>query len=357
MNKNFWKQKKVFIPIGIVIALVCIIIGFMIYYNSSTAAVSDEKDPIVFVVESGESSEVVLNKLAEQDLIKNSFAAKLCMKFNGLSDIKAGNFSLNRSMSTKEILITLNDITKAKDDQIAITFKEGMWAKEVAQLIEDNMGISKETLLNLWNDDDYLRSLMGKYAFLSEDILNTNYKVKLEGYLFPETYMFKKDATVQEITETFLEHFNKIYLKYQGDIEASGYSVQEIITLASVVQYEAAKKSDMDMIAGVFYNRLQEGMMLQSSVTVCYALYDDLTSGEDCEVNTHIESPYNTYLHEGLPIGPILNPGEEAIHAVLNPKDNDYLYFVADVYGDGSVHYAKTLAEHEANVDKYNLRK
>ena len=87
MNKDFWKQKKVFIPVGIVIALVCIVIGFAVYYNTSTAAVSDEKDPIVFVVEPGESSEIVLNKLVEQDLIKNSFAAKLCMKFNGLSEI------------------------------------------------------------------------------------------------------------------------------------------------------------------------------------------------------------------------------------------------------------------------------
>ncbi|MEG0275032.1 MAG: endolytic transglycosylase MltG, partial [Longicatena sp.] len=123
------------------------------------------------------------------------------------------------------------------------------------------------------------------------------------------------------------------------------------------VQYEAAKKSDMDMIAGVFYNRLKQNMPLQSSVTVCYALYDNLTSSDDCEIQTDINSPYNTYQVSGLPIGPILNPGEEAIHAVLNPKDSEYLYFVADIYGDGTVYYAKTLNEQEANIDKYGLRK
>ena len=111
------------------------------------------------------------------------------------------------------------------------------------------------------------------------------------------------------------------------------------------------------MIAGVFQNRMKLGMSLDSSVTVCYALYDDMTSGEDCEVNTHIDSPYNTYKNAGLPIGPILNPGAAAIDAVLHPKDNDYLYFVADIYGDGKVYYAKTLQEQEANIDKYNLRK
>ncbi len=95
---------------------------------------------------------------------------------------------------------------------------------------------------------------------------------------------------------------------------------------------------------------------MESSVTVCYALYEDMTSGEDCEVNTDIDSPYNTYQNEGLPIGPILNPGKDAIQSVLNPKNNDYLYFVADIYGDGTVYYSKTLQEQEANIDKFNLR-
>lgn len=133
--------------------------------------------------------------------------------------------------------------------------------------------------------------------------------------------------------------------------------MQELITFASIVQYEASTKTDMEMIAGVFQNRMKLGMSLDSSVTVCYVLYDDMTSGEDCEVNTHIDSPYNTYKNAGLPIGPILNPGAAAIDAVLHPKDNDYLYFVADIYGDGKVYYAKTLQEQEANIDKYNLRK
>ena len=111
------------------------------------------------------------------------------------------------------------------------------------------------------------------------------------------------------------------------------------------------------MIAGVFFNRLDKDMMLQSSVTVCYALYDDLTSGEDCEVNPDIDSLYNTYKYKGLPIGPILNPGEDAIQAVLHPTKSDYLYFVADVYGDGKVHYAKSYEEQLQNQEKFHLNK
>ena len=187
--------------------------------------------------------------------------------------------------------------------------------------------------------------------------MNAQYKVKLEGYLYPETYSFHKDATAKQITETFLDQFQKTIAPYEADIKKSGMSMQEVITFASIVQYEASTKEDMEMIAGVFQNRLKQGMTLDSSVTVCYALYDDMTSGEDCEVNTHIDSPYNTYKNAGLPIGPILNPGAMAIQAVLHPKANDYLYFVADIYGDGKVYYARTLDEQEANIDKYNLRK
>ena len=131
--------------------------------------------------------------------------------------------------------------------------------------------------------------------------------------------------------------------------------MQQILTLASIVQFESATKSDMKKIAGVFYNRLDDNMKLQSSVTVCYALYDDFKDAQDCEVNTDVDSPYNTYEHKGLPIGPILNPGEDAIDAVLHPTKSDYLYFVADINGDGKVYYSKTLEEHEKKMEELGL--
>ena len=111
----------------------------------------------------------------------------------------------------------------------------------------------------------------------------------------------------------------------------------------------------MKKIAGVFYNRLNEGMKLDSSVTVCYALYDEYEDPTDCEVKTDVDSPYNTYLHSGLPIGPILNPGEQAIKAVLHPTKTDDLYFLADINGDGKVYYSKTLEEHEAKMKELGL--
>lgn len=355
--KKLLKIKKICVALLVVVIVVVVGIGCTLFYSMSLKPASSASEPVSFEVKQGEASGTVVANLKANNLIKNTTVTKLFIKLHGLNDLKAGNFIIDRSWDTAKILEVLNDSKQASADQIKITFKEGMWAKDIAKLLEQKLGISSKELLSLWNNDTYLKELIKKYPFLTKDILNKNYKVKLEGYLFPQTYTFKKDASAKAITTAFLDQFNVIYKKYEVAIKKSNMSVQQIITLASMVQYEASSKADMDMIAGVFYNRLNKDMPLDSSVTVCYALYDKMKSGEDCEVNTQIDSPYNTYQRKGLPIGPILNPGEDAIHAVLYPKKNDYLYFVADIYGDGKVHYSKTLAEQEANIDKYHLRK
>lgn len=351
------KNKKVWFITSIAVGLLIVFLGGFLYYDSLLKSVSKQKDEVVFEIKQGEPQQQILESLEEQEIIKSASAAKICVKLNGLSDMKYGIFNLDRSWDTKQILEALNDVTKAKQDETMITFKEGMWAKDVALTLEKELGVSSKKLISLWNDDDYLNTLIKKYPFLTKDILNEDARVKLEGYLFPETYVFSKDATLEEITETFLDHFQTVYQKYEKDIKDSGQSIHDIIKLASMVQYEASTKQDMELVAGVFYNRLEKGMKLESSVTVCYALYDDLTSGEDCELQYNIDSPYNTYKIEGLPVGPILNPGEDAIAAVLHPKKSDYLYFVADIYGDGKVYYAKTYDEQLKNQEKFNLNK
>lgn len=351
------KNKKILIPA--ILVIICLVIGVTAFsmYTAKLKAPSTTPEKVIFEVKEGEGNASVLDKLEKAGLIQDIQAAKLCMKLQGLNDIKFGVFTLDRSWDTETILENLNDVKKAKQNEVMITFKEGMWAKDIAQSLQHKLGVNAKNLLKLWNDDTYLKELMKTYPFLTKDILNDKTRVKLEGYLFPETYTFAKDADEKEITKTFLDHFQKIYQKYEKDIVSSKFTMHEILTLASMVQYEASTKEDMQLIAGVFFNRLDKDMMLQSSVTVCYALYDDLTSGEDCEVNPDIDSLYNTYKYKGLPIGPILNPGEDAIQAVLHPTKSDYLYFVADVYGDGKVHYAKSYEEQLQNQEKFHLNK
>ena len=274
----------------------------------------------------------------------------------GHQEYYAGFFELNDGMGTGDILSHIGNIENAKTQQVSITIPEGKWAKEIAASISEQFPYTTEEVLATWNDIEYIRTLANDYTFLDPEALsNENYKVKLEGYLFPETYFFDKDATIDEITRTLLNGFETIYEKYKTQFDNSSYSIHQLVSLASVVQFESGSAQEMPTIAQVFYNRLNQQMRLESSVTVCYALYDEFNDPQDCEVRTDIESPYNTYLNDGLPIGPILNPGEEAINAVLNPSPNDYLFFVADIYGDGSVYYSTTYEEHQARMEELGL--
>ena len=355
--KKLSANRKILIPCLIAAILVVLGIGSFVYYNQSLKPVSSKSEEVSFEIQSGEGMSVIISNLKQANLIKSELATKLCSKMSGLENVKAGNFVLDKSWSTKEILEALNDVSLAKGDEVKITFREGIWAKDIAVELENKLGIKAEELIALWNDDAYIKELMKTYSFLTKDVLNDQTRVKLEGYLFPETYTFAKDADAKEVTEIFLDHFQSVYEPIAQDIKNSGMSIHDVVTMASIVQYEASKPEDMKLIAGVFFNRLDQDMTLGSSVTICYAMYDKLSDPDECEVNTSIDSPYNTYIHKGLPIGPIENPGEDAIQAVLHPKTSDYLYFVADIYGDGTVYYSKTLEEQEANIDKYGLRK
>ena len=198
-----------------------------------------------------------------------------------------------------------------------------------------------------------MREMIDRYEFLDESILNDAYHVKLEGYLYPNSYFIYRNTDAREVTLRLLDGFDTVYQSLKADIEASDYTVHELVTFASVVQFESGNPEDMPIIASVFTNRFKAGMKMESSVTVCYALYDEFKNFQDCETNPDIESPYNTYLYEGLPVGPVNNPSIDALKAVLHPADTDYYYFISDVYGDHQLIPAKTYEEHLANVEKY----
>lgn len=352
MKIRIQNKKLLLALIGGLVVIIVMLCSFL-YYQVSLQPVTGESDIVDFEVVEGDSVSSVIDRLSQEDMIKNATVAKLYARMHGLNAVKAGHFQIDRAWDTGDILAYMNEAQNASAKQISVTIIEGMWAKDIAAEMEKKLNVKAADLLALWNDEAYLRTLIDRYEFLDDSILNEQTRVRLEGYLYPETYRFNVDATKEEITETFLNQFANVYKDLKPDIKADGRSVHDIITLASLVQYEAKTKEDMGMIAQVFANRLAVDMKLESSVTICYALYEEYENALDCEVNSDIDSPYNTYLHSGLPIGPILNPGADAINAVLHPTDNDYLYFMADIYGDGKVYYAKTLAEHEANVERY----
>ena len=346
----------------LVVVFILIIAGlgsiFVVKTGLSSTGNGDKE--VVFTIENNESIDSVLENLKKENLISNASVAKLYGKATHNTNFVAGTFELDNSMSVKDILSTIQDSTKLKKDALVLKIPEGKWAKEIAAEISNlyDGKYSSEEILNQWNDISYIQTLAKDYSFLNvDDLNNSNYKVKLEGYLFPDTYFLEKDDSLDDITRVLLDRFDVMYKENKKAFDKSDLSIHQIISLASVVQFEASKPGDMAKIAGVFYNRLDQGMKLQSSVTVCYALYDDFNDPKDCETNPEVDSPYNTYLHEGLPIGPILNPGDDSIKAVLNPEKTDYLFFAADIYNkvDGKVHYTKTYEEHLEECEKLGL--
>lgn len=319
-------------------------------YRNSLKPIQKESEIVTVTIPDGSSVKSAVEILKNEGLIRNKDFVYFYVRQNKLTDIKSGTYDLDKSWDVKTIFEHLSDSSNAAVDSVTVTIIEGDWAKHAAAKIAEATNVSAEELLALWNDEEYLRSLMERYPFLTEEIFNPNIRYRLEGYLAPNTYEFYRETDAKTVTEKILDQQLLVYQKYQDAINASEYSVHQLYTLASIVQYEAGKPEDMKMIAGVFYNRLAINMALQSSVTVCYAMDED--KGENwlaCETNADFESPYNTYKYPGLPPGPIINPGEEAIEAVLNPTESDYYYFMADV-DTGVVYYGRTLDEHNANV-------
>ena len=353
------KKRKLRLGAVLVIVLVLALLvggGGFFYYNSNLQAPQKDSEYVTVNIESGSSFSSAMSTLEEAGIIKNAFIAKVYAKNNDLTSVKSGEYEIDKSWDLATVLAYVNDASNTIQNTDRVTIVEGDWAKDIARKISAKTNVSAEELLSMWNDPSYVRSLMSDYPFLTEELFNDNVRILLEGYLAPNTYEFFAETSGDEVTRKILDQTLAVYNQYADLIAKSNLSIHQLYTLASIVQYESGTEEDMKMIAGVFYNRLAIDMPLQSSVTVCYAI--DKEQDDDwqkCEVSADRldYNPYNTYQNAGLPPGAILNPGVKAIEAVLNPTESNYYYFMADVYGDGSVYYAETLAEHEANCAKY----
>lgn len=365
---EFEKPRKKKKPVGVIIVLSILLVlvavlGFVAYrFFDSQKPVSSTSEQVTFVVENQSSPMKVIENLAEQGIIKDAKMAYYFMRMNKLSDIKAGEYTLDKSWDLKQILTFLNDPKSANQKTVNVMIKPGQWAKEAAKSISAATNVSYDDLMALWNNEEWIRSVMPEYPFLTEEMFQPGVRVLLEGYLTPETYQFLQETTAEKVTRKILDETLKVYNQFAEDMNASQYSIHQLYTLASIVQYEAGSNGQdgvQQKVASVFYNRLKINMKLQSSVTVCYAIDFDKETDNwmACEVNGNFESPYNTYKYGGFPPGAINNPSSEAIWSTLHPEETPYYYFMADVYGDGTVYFAETLEEHNANVRKYLKKK
>lgn len=296
-----------------------------------------DKTFIEFEVSSGISANQLAVNMQEQGIIKNQFVFKLYAKLNGKdAAIKSGKYYLSPSMTPEKILDKLVKGDVVNDD-IKVTIPEGSTLNTIAEILSEKGLISKED----FSDCLEIENFKEKYSFLRDFPPNAG----LEGFLFPDTYFLPPGKNADFYIEMLLKRFEDVYFSKvdmilkENQIE---YTPYQIVTLASIIEAEAKLESERPIIAGVFYNRLEKGMPLQSCATIEYVLdeHKEVLSLDDLK----IDSPYNTYKINGLPPGPIGAPGLSSMLVAVNPAKVDYLYFVAK--GDGAHIFSRTYAEH-----------
>ncbi len=345
-------SKKIKIIIGIIILLIIITLtSLFVWYNLGLKAPKNNNTEKIIEIQSGTSTANILNNLKQNNIIKNELTAKIYIKLNNVTSLKAGKYKFLGNESLPEVLNILTE-GKVMDETVTITFLEGKNIRYIAKQIADNTNNTANDVYNLLENETYIQSIISKYWFLTEDIKQTGIYYPLEGYLYPDTYSFENaDVKVQTIFEKMLNKMDEILTKYKQNIESSNISIHNILTMSSIVELEGNNSENRAKIASVIYNRLSKKMSLGSDVTTYYGIKVDIGERDlyAKEINT-----YNQYNTRGpnmagkLPIGPISNVSEESINAVLNPDNGSYLYFVADK--NGEIYFSNTNEEHEQTI-------
>lgn len=310
--------------------------------NKLDAVDANDATEIHYTIKSGSNITIVANELKELNIIADSGAMIKYAKDNNLTNIKAGEYILAKNMTPIEMLqkFSSGDVYKG----VKFVVQEGLEAVQIAEKVESAGLGSAEEFMNLVNNPALFSD---RYEFLKDEKI-----ISLEGYLYPLTYDIKESDTEKDIIEKMLNSFSKIYYnEIEPKLSASGKTLNEVITLASIVEREAALESEMPLVASVFQNRLNINMKLESCATVQYILKERKWILSHEEIS--IDSPYNTYKYGGLPITPIASPSIKAIMAALEPAESNYLFFLAKNDGTGSQVFSVTYQEHMQNRKKY----
>ena len=323
--------------------LIIILFSFMAlyfgYFLISPAGI-DKKEEI-FIVKKGSGLRAVASELQRKRLVKSKDLFILCAILKGgTKDIKAGEYSLNQSMSPVRIFTILST---GAIKTYTLTIPEGLTAEQIADLLAKK---------NLAHIHEFIPLVMDKGLAASYHIDGTS----LEGYLFPDTYIISRDIEARQLIDLMIKRFQKIFSTLIKDTKPTPGGLlpeKDIVTLASIVEKEGGRAEEKPIIASVFLNRLKKRMRLESDPTIIYGLKN--FDGNLKKKDLRTPGPYNTYLNYGLPPGPIANPGRESLMAVIKPAKTDYLYFVAK--NDGSHHFSASLSEHNKAVYRYQKRR
>lgn len=339
--------------------------GYQYVVGSLLPIDANSKKYVTVQIPDGSNVQEIGTTLEKAGLVKHGLIFSFYAKYKNYTDLKAGYYNLQKSMSTEDLL---KELQKGGTDEpqepvlATLTIPEGYTIDQIAQAVGQLQGDFKEPLtadafLAKVQDENFISQEVAKYPSLLESLptKESGTRYRLEGYLFPATYSIKESTTIESLIDEMLAAMDKNLSPYYSTIKSKNLTVNELLTIASLVEKEGAKTEDRKLIAGVFYNRLNRDMPLQSNIAILYAqgkLGQNISLAEDVAIDTNIDSPYNVYKNVGLMPGPVDSPSLDAIESSINQTKSDNLYFVADVT-DGKVYYANNQEDHDRNVAEH----
>ncbi|WP_261025482.1 endolytic transglycosylase MltG [Streptococcus mitis] len=339
--------------------------GYQYVQSSLQPVDASSKQYVTVQIPEGANVQEIGKTLEDAGLIKHGLVFSLYAKYKNYADLKSGYYNLQKSMSTEDIIHELQKggTAEAQEPALAtLTIPEGYTIDQMAQAVGQLQGDFKEPLtadafLTKVQDENFISQEVAKYPSLLESLptKESGVRYRLEGFLFPATYSIKESTTIESLIDEMLAAMDKTLAPHYSTIKSKNLTVNELLTIASLVEKEGAKTEDRKLIAGVFYNRLNLGMPLQSNIAILYAqgkLGQKISLADDAGIDTSINSPYNVYTNLGLMPGPVDSPSLDAIESSINQTKSENLYFVADVT-DGKVYYASNKEEHDRNVAEH----
>ena len=378
-SKNKQKRKKqdrtakrivaVVMSLVVVFFLATCTFGFF-WVKSSLEPINTEATKTIQVeIPEGSSTKEIANILFENDLIKNATVFNYYSKIKSYNNYQSGFYNLSQSMSVDDLAKALQESgtpTAQEEPAGKVLIVEGYTLTQIANSVTlnaktddktDKTPFTSEEFLATVTNQEFIDRMVATYPnlFASLPAADSGVIYRLEGYLFPAVYDYYDDTTIEDLVEQMISTTDARLQPYYEAIANKNLTVNEVLTLASLVEKEGSTDEDRRNIASVFFNRLNAEMPLQSNIAILYAqgkLGEETTLAEDTNIDTSIESPYNIYWRAGLMPGPVDSPSLSAIEAVLNANATDYYYFVADVT-TGTVYFANTIEKHDQNVATY----
>lgn len=352
-----WKNRKpmnralaTLLSVVVLLGISAVLAFYILASANDFLGFSQESKEVQIVVEESDTLSTVVHELKKTGVVTQGFNFEVYAKLKKLDEkLQPGTYTLDARMSYDELIYALRS-GEERDDIVKISFPEGMTVHEIADELQENEVCSAKAFLEAVQKDD-----LSSYDFIPQVEEGSLRYLRLEGYVFPDTYYFFVGENPSAVLKKFLDAFDKrVTAEMRQQVEEMGLTLDEAVTMASIIQKEASDVQEMADVASVFYNRLKNSSKfpkLQSDVTINYVESDIKPYLEIS--NQEMYDAYNTYECNGLPVGPVCNPGVDAINAVLYPSSTNYYFFISDK--DGKYYYATTLAEHNKNIDEAGL--